>query len=152
MTAGLERALLQLPATPAITYRGMSGAPTSSAVTLTRVLPSSVNPRVASENFTAERLVAIVTLTGRYIAPLSQHPDEQEIALLPGTVLLPAGFVEVTGMQFPVALLVEPGDAPELPPGPEELRAAVITQVSAALAGPDFPVHSPGRFGTRTKI
>lgn len=84
MTAGLEQALLQLPATPAITYRGVGGVPSSHAITLSNVLPTSLSPRVASENFTAERLTAIVTITGRYIAPLSQHPDEQEMALLPG--------------------------------------------------------------------
>lgn len=84
MTAGLEQALLQLPATPAITYRGVGGVPSSHAITLSNFLPTSLSPRVASENFTAERLTAIVTITGRYIAPLSQHPDEQEMALLPG--------------------------------------------------------------------
>lgn len=145
MTSGLEHALSQLPATPAITYRGMT-TPPANAITLAHVLPSSVNPRVASENFTAARLVAIVTITGRYIAPLSQHPEEHEIALLPGTLLLPAGSVNVPGLQNPVVLLAEPGSAPELPPGPEELRAAVLQQVGAALAAPAVTIHSPGRF------
>ncbi|WP_199253751.1 hypothetical protein [Mycolicibacterium mengxianglii] len=146
MTTGLEQALLQLPATPAITYRGLAGEPSPNAITLSSVLPSSLSPRVATENFTAQRLVAIVTITGRYIAPLSQHPDEHEIALLPGTVLLPVGSVNVEGLSNPVVLLAEPGDAPQLPPGPAELRAAVIEQVSAALAAPAVPIHSPGRF------
>jgi hypothetical protein len=34
--------------------------------------------RVASENFTAAQLVAIVTITGRSIAPMSHYADEQE--------------------------------------------------------------------------
>jgi hypothetical protein len=145
MTSGLERALLQLPATPAITYRGMT-TPTANAITLAQVLPSSLNPRVASENFTAERLAAIVTITGRYIGPLSRHSEEHEIALLPGTVLVPAGSVNVPGLQNPVVLLAEPGHAPELPTGSDELRALVLQQVGAALAAPAVTIHSPGRF------
>ncbi|CAN5454380.1 hypothetical protein BH11ACT7_BH11ACT7_26170 [soil metagenome] len=98
---GLEQALLQLPAAPAITYRGLAGEPSPYAITLSSVLPSSLSPRVATENFTAQRLVAIATITGRYIAPLS-HPDEHEVALLPGTILLPVGSVNVEGLSNPV--------------------------------------------------
>jgi hypothetical protein len=65
----------QLPASPGNTYRGMSGPPATSAFTLSRVLPTSSDPRIATENFTAEGVVAIVSVTGRFIGPLSQHPD-----------------------------------------------------------------------------
>src|ERR1700722_15915513 len=79
--------LLKLPATSGITYRGMSGSPAKSAFTLSSVLPTSTDPRIATENFTAERVVAIVTVTGRFIGPLSAHPDNLEAALLPATLL-----------------------------------------------------------------
>ena len=79
----LADTIAELPTTPGITYRGMSGPPPNAAFTLAAILPTSANPRIASENFTSERLAAIVTVTGRSIAPLSRHPNELEISILP---------------------------------------------------------------------
>lgn len=84
-------------------------------------------------------------MRSRYIAPLS-HPDEHEVALLPGTILLPVGSVNVEGLSNPVILLAEPGEAPQLPTGPADLRAAVVAQVRTAFAARAVPIHSPGRF------
>jgi hypothetical protein len=137
--------LSRLPASPGITYRGISGPANHTGTTVSAVMPTSADPRVASENFTAERLAAIVTITGRFIAPLS-HPDEQEIAVLPGTLLLPVGSVAVPGLVNDVVLLAETGSAPELPSNSQELRQVVIQQVTDALARPAVTVHSPGRF------
>jgi hypothetical protein len=109
-------------------------------------MPTSADPRVASENFTAERLAAIVTVSGRLIAPLSRHPDEQEIAILPGTLLLTVGSVAVPGLVNDVVLLAETGTAPGLPSDSAELRQVVTQQVTDALAKPAVTVHSPGRF------
>ncbi|MCV7227127.1 hypothetical protein [Mycolicibacterium komossense] len=118
----------------------------TSVITLQEVLPTSADPRVASENFAAEQLVAIVTMTGRSIAQLARHPDEREIALLPGTILQPVGSVAVDGLAKPVALLAEPGDAPRLPENSTALREAVRAQVANALTLLPVVVHSPGRF------
>src|ERR1700712_2268159 len=98
MTQSLLEAILALPATPGVTYRGTSGVGMTAVITLQAILPTSADPRVASENFTADKIVAIVTTTGRNIAPLARHPDEREIALLPGTVLQPVGSVNVDGL------------------------------------------------------
>jgi hypothetical protein len=138
--------LLKLPATSAITYRGMSGPPANSAFTLSRVLPTSTDPRIATENFTAERVVAIVTITGRFIGPLSRHPEDLEIALLPATLLIPVGSVAVSGLGNDVVLLAETGTAPGLPADLPELKQVVGTQVGAALLREPITVHSPGRF------
>lgn len=148
MPADIAETLAKLPATPGITYRGMSGEPPTYAVTLSRVLPTSVDPRVATENFTAERVAAIVTITGRFIAPLSSHPDELEVALLPATLLLPVGSVAVDGIANDVVLLAETGTAPGLPADLPELERVVTKQVSAALLRDPVTVHSPGRFST----
>ena len=59
MPADIAETLAKLPAAPGITYRGLSGAPATSAITLSQVMPTSADPRVATENFTAERVVAI---------------------------------------------------------------------------------------------
>jgi hypothetical protein len=115
-------------------------------MTVSAVMPTSADPRFASENFTAERLTAIVTITGRFIGPLSRHPDEQEIAVLPGTLLLAVGSVPVPGLANEVVLLAETGTAPGLPNDSAELRVTVIRQVTYALAQPAVTIHSPGRF------
>ncbi|MFV8160761.1 hypothetical protein ACNQVK_01160 [Mycobacterium sp. 134] len=72
-------AIAQLPATPGITYRGMTGLPPQESFTVSAVLPTSADPRIASENFTADRVAAIVTVTGRFVGPLSRHPVVCEI-------------------------------------------------------------------------
>jgi len=146
MTSNLIDTLSRLPANPGITYRGISGPAPHTAMTVSAVMPTSADPRVASENFTAERLAAIVTISGRLIAPLSRHPDDQEIAILPGTLLLTVGSVAVPGLVNDVVLLAENGTAPGLPRDSAELRQAVIRQVSNALAEPAVTIHSPGRF------
>lgn len=146
MTSNVVDALSRLPATPGITYRGMSGPAPHTATTVSAVMPTSADPRVASENFTAERLAAIVTVSGRFIAPLSRHPDELEIAILPGTLLLTVGSVAVPGLINDVVLLAETGTAPGLPRDSAELRRVVVQQVTDALAKPAVAIHSPGRF------
>lgn len=47
----LADTIAELPTTPGITYRGMSGPPPNAAFTLAAILPTSANPRIASENF-----------------------------------------------------------------------------------------------------
>ena len=54
-------------------------------------------------------------MTGRLVAPFARYREEQEIAMLPGTLLLLAGSVDVPGLPDSVVLLAEPGDAPGLP-------------------------------------
>ncbi|MUL49066.1 hypothetical protein FZI85_19760 [Mycobacterium sp. CBMA293] len=146
MPADIAETLAKLPATPGITYRGMSGAPARSAITLPHVLPTSADPRVATENFTAERVVAIFTITGRFIGPLSRYPDQMEVALLPATLLVPVGSIAVPGVANDVVLLAETGTAPGLPADLPELHRVVSAQVSAALQRPPVTIRSPGRF------
>jgi hypothetical protein len=152
MTSGLVDTLSRLPASPGITYRRLSGPAPQTATSVGAVMPTSADPRVASENFTAELLAAIVTVTGRLIAPMSRHPDEQEIAILPGTLLLFVGSVAVPGLTNDVVLLAETGTAPGLPADSTELRQVVTQQVTGALARPAVTVHSPGRFSPPRNI
>jgi hypothetical protein len=91
-------------------------------------------------------VAAIASVSGRLIAPLSSHPDEQELVLLPGTVLLPVGTVAVDGLAKEVVLLTEPGAAPELPANLEGLKQAVTHRIRAALSSEVLRIFSPGRF------
>lgn len=149
MTEDILTTLSKLPAMPAITYRGMSGVKPTASFALKAIMPTSMDPRVASENFTTEWLAAIVSITGRLVAPFARYREEQEIAMLPGTMLLMAGSVEVPGLPGGVVLWAEPGDAPGLPADSEALKDVVVQQVTAALARPNVPISSPGRFATR---
>ena len=63
MAEDILTTLSKLPAMPAITYRGMAGPRPNASFTLSGILPTSMDPRVASENFTAEWLAAIVSIT-----------------------------------------------------------------------------------------
>jgi hypothetical protein len=94
----------------------------------------------------AEHVVAVVTVTGRFIGPLSRHPDNLEVALLPATLLAPVGFVAVSGIDHDVVLLTETGTTHELPADLAELKQAVGEQISAALLGGPITIHSPVRF------
>jgi hypothetical protein len=89
----------------------------------------------------AERVVAIVTVTGRFIGPLSRHPDNSEVALLPATLLAPVGSVAVSGIDHDVVLLAETGTAPGLPADLPELKQTIGEQVGAALLREPITVH-----------
>lgn len=75
MRVDLVDQISRVPALPGITNRGMSGSQPTSAVTVAALSPTSLNPRVASGNFSSERIAAIANTGSRYIAPLSRHPD-----------------------------------------------------------------------------
>lgn len=66
--------------------------------------------------------------------------------MLPGTLLLLVGSVDVPGLTDSVVLLAEPGDAPGLPADKANLEEAVRQQVSDALARPEVTINTPGRF------
>jgi hypothetical protein len=146
MATSIVETLLKLPPSPGITYRGMSGAPPTTSFTLASVLPTSLDPRVATENFASERVAAIATATGRFIGPLSRHPGEQEVALLPATLLMPVGSVAVAGLTNEVVLLAEAGAEQGLPADLPELKRVVIEQVADAMRRDPVAVASPGRF------
>jgi hypothetical protein len=133
--------LSRLPASPGITCRGWSRPVPQSAMTVSAEMPTSADPHVASKNFTAELLAA-----GRLIAPLSQHPEEQEIAIFSGTLVLSVGAVAVPGLVNDVVLLAESGTTPSLPNDSDGLRQAVTEQVTDALVKPSVTIHSPRRF------
>ena len=86
------------------------------------------------------------SVSGRLIAPLSRHADEQEVAILPGTLLLSVGTVSIPRLANDVVLLAETGTAPGLPKDSAELRQVITQEVTDAIARPAVTIHSPGRF------
>lgn len=138
----LEDALAKLPVFRGVVWRG-AGFELTTPLTLHVPLPTSKDVRVASENFRAPILHAIISGSGREIGPLSRHPAEAEVALLPGTVLTPVTGVHVTeGFRVQVVKEVLPGGESALPGSDEDL-ASLLT---VARAAPPVEITSPGRF------
>jgi hypothetical protein len=104
-------------------------------MTVSAVVPTSTDPRFASENFTAGRFPAIVTVAGRLIAPFSRNP-----------LLLSVGTVAIPRLANDVVLLAETGTAPGLPKDSAELRQVITQEVTDVIARPAVTIHSPGRF------
>jgi len=137
--------LSKLPPYNGIVWNGATFELTT-PITLYAPLPTSRNPRVASENFAAPYLYAIVSIAGRDVGPLSRNRAEEEVALLPGSVLSPATGIHPVG-NHQVQVLIETIPDQPLPtlPGDDAL-AAILASADAAAP---FTVTSPGRFSPR---
>ncbi len=141
--AGLLEALQKLPPYVGITWRGAPGA-LSGSIPLPAPLPTSRDPRVASSNFTAGALWAIVSVAGRDVAPLSADPAAREIAILPGSTLTPASALHpVDGVPVQVVLEVRDG----MPVGDVPADGTLADLLVAARAEGDVEIRQPGRFG-----
>lgn len=133
----------KVPPFVGLTWRGAAGQLVAS-LPLPGPLPTTRDPRIASSNFTATALWAIVSAAGRDIAPISADPSAQEVVLLPGSYLTPADARrEIAGTMVQVLLEVR-GD---LPVGdvPEDTELERLIQTARDL-GP-APISQPGRFG-----
>lgn len=139
----------KLPQFAGIVWRGAPeglGGPIVAA----QPFSTSLDARVASENFSAPVLLAIVTLTGREIGVLSANPDEQEVVMLPGTGLAPlTGVGQQGGVTMQLVGQLGIGEAQGVAqPFPEraDLAAAVGAALTGGLEAPTFHVTSSGRF------
>ncbi|WP_029145565.1 hypothetical protein [Microbacterium luticocti] len=137
--------LSKLPVYNGIVWNGATFEVTM-PITLHAPLPTSRNPRVASENFAAPYLYAIVSIAGRDVGPLSRNRAEEEVALLPGSVLSPATGIHPVG-KHQVQVLIETIPDRPLPTLPEDDALAAI--LASADAAAPFTVTSPGRFYPR---
>ncbi|MDJ0350043.1 hypothetical protein QMK22_12040 [Cryobacterium sp. PH29-G1] len=142
----------KIPPRPGLVFHGLRVDPGAGAVTLIGLVAASRNPRVATENFDTPILLAVLTRTGRDLAPLSGNPAEQETVLLPGTVLLGIERFTLASPAVEVCVVEEisVGEAPTTPTGwpatRDELRSVVEAGIDAAFAEAAMPVASPGKF------
>lgn len=138
----LEDALAKLPIFRGVVWRG-AGFELTTPFTLQAPLPTSKDARVASENFRAPSLHAIVSVSGREIGPLSRHPAEAEVALLPGCTLTPATGVHLVE-GFSVQVVREVSPSGEIAPMVSDDDLALILE--PARFAPRVDITSPGRF------
>jgi hypothetical protein len=110
-------ALDKLPPAGGLSWRGLDGPPSSvpELGVLTAVVPTSRDPRVATENFTARTILVLLNRTGRDLSALSAHPQEAEVVQRPGSVWrrLPDRAV---GAPAPLVVLEEVDPAGYTPP------------------------------------
>ncbi|MCC4247647.1 hypothetical protein [Microbacterium testaceum] len=114
---GLADALGALPRYRGLCWRGFPREITA-PIPLDTVLPATRDVRLATGNLGSVGAIVIVSATGRDVAPLSAFPQDEEIAFLPGTTLVPLGPrhiidgipVQVIGESVPASDLVVPTD------------------------------------------
>lgn len=112
-----------------------------------RLLSTSRDPRVATENFTTDAVYAILSRTGRAIEQFSAVREEREVLFLPGTV-----FTLVTRVRFKdlgVTIVEEFDPHAEGTPEPVDLDV-VQEQIGRALLEAELrepvPTQIEGKF------
>jgi hypothetical protein len=145
----LLSALAGLPETAVLTWHGAFEPPAAATVEVHGILATSLDPRIATENFSTPVIVAIIAKRGRSIGPFSAHPDEKEVVLLPGTVL---NVLAMSRQPDTATIVLMEELAPSgaeldwLPPTIDELGQFVMEQLSHSVAGPAAKISTPGKF------
>lgn len=149
----LLAALDKLPRYRGISFRGVGSAAGlgfqgGGFVVTTGLVATSRDPRVATENFTAAGLYAVVGRSGRSIEAHSQHPDEREVVFAPGATFTVVKHARVEDLPVVIVEELDPHafDAPPEKTGLDEVGATIGRAVLAARALPELPVTSPGKF------
>lgn len=147
-------AIAKLPDYNGITFRGLAADATDPPQlgVVAGVLSSSRSARVASENFTAARLLVLLNRTGRSIAEFSAQPGEGEVVVRPGTLWRALIEVRVEGSPVPV-LVLEELDPTGSTPAPTEwgdtlddLAGRVVRLVQQGLADDPAAIAVPGKY------
>jgi hypothetical protein len=111
-----------------------------------RLLSTSRDPRVATENFSTDAVYAVLSRTGRSIEPFSAARHEREVVLLPGTVLTLVTRVRVKDLGVTIVEEFDPSAGQE----PAFDLAAVQEQIGRAILEAELadPVPDPieGKF------
>lgn len=147
----LLRALQKMPVHEGVSFRGGTVEDTfggQSGTVVTRGLTAtSRNARVATENFTTPAVYAIVGNQGRSLEGVSQHPEEQEVVFLPGTLFQPVKQVRYGAL---LVTVVEQLDLERTPDDPKADLDVVLASIAASLrddlALGLIELSSPGKF------
>jgi hypothetical protein len=143
------RALERLPPYTGIVYHGLPAVPALARARWTRgVVATSRDPRIATENFTAPVIAAIVSRSGRDIAAFSSHPQEHEVVIPPevpiqevARTVAPDGRVVVI-----IEQLAEVDPDSGLPPTLDGLIHAVDEQLREAHSRAAVEITTPAKF------
>lgn len=148
--AGFLSALQKLPPFTGVVFHGLPGIPDLNRARWTSGLTAtSLDPRIASENFTSPVIAAIVSRTGRDISPFSAHPAEREVVIPPEAVLHTLAVDTAPGGETPLVIieqLAELDPNVSLPPTLPELVQLVKDRIATAMAQPPVAVTTPQKF------
>jgi hypothetical protein len=109
----LLSALDKLPPYRGLSYRGYAvpdGRLRPRTVMSGVLVPTSRNPRVATDNVATTGVHAVIGSRGRDLAAISRHPHEQEVVFRPGSQFLAIESVEVGGLEVATVEDVTPGE------------------------------------------
>ena len=147
----LIRGLSKLPAYDGVTFRGATPedtfGTTSGTVVAQGLTATSRDARVATENFTAAAVYAVVGTHGRMVESVSQHPAEREVVFLPGALF--RTLAQVRFQDLPIIVVEELDLERDLdaPDGDlEELLATIAALVKRDLERLPVEVSTPGKF------
>jgi len=147
-------AIDKLPAFNGVAFRGLAlgaAAPPVLGVA-TSMLATSRDPRVGTQNFTAPLTLVLLHRTGRDISVFSEHPEEAEIVVRPGSAWRRLTDVVVPGVPGRFVVLEELDLTGSTPPPTEwgdtiaELTARVQRMVQQSAATAPVKVASLGKF------
>jgi hypothetical protein len=147
----LLRALQKLPRHRGLSFRGMETSEpplrTGELIVSPSLVATSLDPRIATENFRSNRLLAVFGPDGRVLGPHSQHPHEHEVVFLPSSVFKVVETSDVGGI--PVTI-IEQLDLESRGTGPwaglDKIRELIAAHVPRARQRSDVHVSSPGKF------
>lgn len=149
-------AIAKLPAFNGIAFRGVeAGAVEPPPLGVAAgVLATSRDPRVGTENFTATLMLVTLHRTGRDVSEFSEHPEDAEVVVRPGSVWQRLIELEVPGVpgRFVVLEELDPTGSTPTPTPTEwgatlaELRARITRMVQLSAAAAPLTVTSPGKF------
>lgn len=143
-TDGFVEAASQLPVYSGVVWRA-ADFELSVPFTTDAPIPASRDLRVATENLRARSVHLIVTTSARDISPMSAHPSDQEVVLLPGARLVPVSQRrEIDGLLVQT-IIEQPSAEQPLPTVPTDEE--ILDAVRAAKSAGAVIVSSPGRFG-----
>lgn len=152
-TPDLEKLLStleQLPPHVGLVFRGCEARSherwSGRAHVTERLLSTSRDPRVATENFTTDAVYAVLSRTGRSIEPFSAARHEREVVLLPGTVLTLVTRVRVKDLGVTIVEEFDPSAEEQ----PDVDLAALQVEIGRAILEAELrePVPDPieGKF------
>jgi hypothetical protein len=147
----LLSALDKLPPYRGLSYRGYAvpdGSLRPRTVVSAVLVPTSRDPRVATDNFSTSGVYAVISSRGRDLATLSRHPHEQEVVFRPGSLFLPIETFDAGGLEVSVVEEIDPDrdrdDQPEFTL--EQLEDQMRAAIEDARGRPPFADVTPGKF------
>ncbi len=110
------RGLGEAPKHVGLSLRGMEATTprpyAGQTVVSSWLVPTSVDPLVATRNLELTRLLAVTGDAGADVRPFSAHPEEREVVYLPGTIFVMGPTEVLEGVEVTFVDQADPGRDP----------------------------------------